>query len=44
MDEMMAKVERKLREMHLPSLLARRFAREIPKLRRWQQAPAGHSG
>jgi hypothetical protein len=44
MDEMMAKFERKLREMHLPSLLARRFAREIPKLRRWQQAPAGHSG
>lgn len=43
-DEMMAKVEGKLRGMHLPSLLARRFVREIPKLRRWQQAPAGHSG
>jgi Putative zinc ribbon domain len=43
-DEMMAKVEGKLRELHLPGMLARRFAREIPKLRRWQQAPAGHSG
>jgi hypothetical protein len=43
-DEMMTKVEGKLREMHLPGLLARRFAGEIPKLRRWQQAPAGQSG
>ena len=43
-NEMMARVEGKLREMHLPTLVARRFAREIPKLRRWQQAPAGQSG
>jgi len=43
-DEMMAKVEAKLRRMHLPGLIARRFVQEIPKLQRWQQAPAGHTG
>jgi bisphosphoglycerate-independent phosphoglycerate mutase (AlkP superfamily) len=43
-DEMMAKVEGKLREMHLPRILARRFSRNIPTLRRWQRAPAGQAG
>jgi hypothetical protein len=43
-DEMMAKVERRLREMHLPGFLSRRFARNIPQLRRWQRAPAGQAG
>jgi hypothetical protein len=43
-DEMMAKVEAKLRELRLPGFLARRFAGEIPKLRRWALAPAGQSG
>jgi hypothetical protein len=33
---MKAKVEGKLREMHFPGFLARRFARDIPSLRRWQ--------
>ncbi len=34
--EMTAKVEGKLREMHFPGFLARRFARDTPNLRRWQ--------
>ena len=37
--EMVKKVEEKLREKHFPGFLARRFARGIPSLRRWQ-APA----
>jgi len=41
--EMMTKVEGKLREMHLPGFLARRFARNVPTLRRWQGAPAGRA-
>jgi hypothetical protein len=44
LDEMMAKVEAKLRELRLPGFLARRLAGEIPKLRRWALAPAGQSG
>jgi len=44
LDEMMAKVEGKLREMHIPTFLARRFTRNIPQLRRWQRAPAGQTG
>ena len=43
-DEMMAKVERRLREMHIPGFLARRFTRNIPELRRWHEAPAGQAG
>jgi hypothetical protein len=43
-EEMMAKVEGKLREMHIPRLLARRFTRDIPRLSRWQRAPAGQAG
>jgi len=34
--EMASKVEGKLRSMHFPGFLARRFARGIPSLRRWQ--------
>lgn len=34
--EMVSKVEGKLRSMHFPGFLARRFARDIPTLRRWQ--------
>jgi hypothetical protein len=37
--EMTAKVEGKLREMHFPGFLARRFARDTPNLRRWQGSP-----
>lgn len=43
-EEMMTKVEGKLREMHFPGFLARRFTRNIPHLGRWQQAPAGQAG
>jgi hypothetical protein len=41
---MMSQVEGKLREMHIPGFLARRFTKDIPRLRRWQHAPAGQSG
>lgn len=34
--EMVSKVEGKLRSMHFPGFLARRFAKDIPSLRRWQ--------
>jgi hypothetical protein len=44
LEEMMAKVEGKLRSMHIPSFLARRFTRNIPHLNRWQAAPAGQTG
>ncbi len=37
--EMSAKVEGKLRQMHFPGFLARRFARGTPTLRRWQGGP-----
>ena len=43
-EEMMTKVEGKLREMHIPGFLARRFTRNIPTLSRWQRAPAGQAG
>jgi hypothetical protein len=43
-EEMTAKVEEKLRTMHLPGFLARRFTRNIPNLSRWQRAPAGQAG
>jgi hypothetical protein len=39
--QMVEKVEGKLRSMHFPGFLARRFAKEIPKLRRWQAADSG---
>jgi len=35
-EEMMKLVEGKLRSMHFPGFLARRFAREVPTLRRWR--------
>jgi hypothetical protein len=46
-EEMTALVEGKLRSMHFPRFLARRFARDVPTLRRWRkrasQASAGAS-
>lgn len=36
-EEMMALVEGKLRSMHFPGFLARRFVREVPTLRRWRK-------
>jgi hypothetical protein len=44
LEEMMAKVEGKLRERHIPGFLARQFTRNIPGLSRWQRAPAGQAG
>jgi hypothetical protein len=35
-DEMQALVEEKLRSMHFPGFLARRFAKDVPTLRRWR--------
>jgi hypothetical protein len=43
-EEMMTKVEGKLRAMHIPGFLARRLTRNIPSLSRWQRAPAGQAG
>jgi hypothetical protein len=39
-EEMTALVERKLRSMHFPGFLARRFAKEVPALRRWKNRSA----
>ena len=35
-EEMMKLVEGKLRSMHFPGFLARRFVRDVPTLRRWR--------
>jgi hypothetical protein len=43
-EEMMTRVEGKLRSMHFPGFLARRLTRNIPSLSRWQRAPAGQAG
>lgn len=46
--EMTTLVEGKLRSMHFPGFLARRFAKEVPTLRRWRnqtpRAGAPHDG
>jgi hypothetical protein len=34
--QMVQKVSAKLREMHFPAFIARRFTREIPDLKRWK--------
>ena len=39
-EEMTALVEGKLRSMRVPGFLARRFAREVPTLRRWKGTAA----
>lgn len=41
--EMMKLVEGKLRSMHFPGFLARRFAREVPTLRRWRNRSPSQS-
>jgi Putative zinc ribbon domain len=38
-EEMQTLVEGKLRSMHFPAFLARRFAKDVPTLRRWKKAP-----
>ena len=39
-EEMTALVEGKLRSMHFPGFLARRFAKDVPTLRRWRNKGA----
>jgi hypothetical protein len=41
-EEMTALVEGKLRSMHFPGFIARRFAKEVPSLRRWSNKSASH--
>jgi len=36
LEQMMSKVEGKLREMHFPGFMARYFSRGIPSLQRWR--------
>jgi hypothetical protein len=40
LEQMVAKVEGKLRGMHFPGFLARRFTKTIPTLRRWRSTTA----
>jgi len=42
-EEMMKLVEGKLRSMHFPGFLARRFSREVPTFRRWRGKTASQS-
>ncbi len=42
--EMASKVEGKLRSMRFPGFLARRFARDVPSLRRWQSGTTAGRG
>ena len=39
-EQMQASVEGKLRTMHFPGFLARRFAKDVPTLRRWKNRAA----
>lgn len=39
-EEMTKLVEGKLRSMHFPGFLARRFAKDVPTLRRWRKKGA----
>jgi putative zinc ribbon protein len=38
LDEMIQGVQGKLKEMRIPGFLARRFTKDIPKLKRWASA------
>jgi len=42
--EMTTLVEGKLRSMHFPGFLAKRFAKEVPTLRRWRKQAARAGG
>jgi hypothetical protein len=39
-EQMQMLVEGKLRSMHFPGFLARRFAKDVPTLRRWRKSAA----
>jgi len=34
-DQMVERVQTKMKEMHVPGFLARRFTKDIPNLKRW---------
>ena len=42
-EEMKVLVEGKLRSMHFPGFLARRFAKDVPTLRRWRNKSASQT-
>jgi hypothetical protein len=42
--QMTTLVEGKLRSMHFPGFLAKRFAKEVPTLRRWRKQAARAAG
>ena len=37
-DDMISRVQGKMKEMHIPGFLARRFTKDIPRLKRWATA------
>lgn len=37
-DEMVETVQRKMKQMHVPAFLARRFTKDIPNLKRWARS------
>ena len=43
-DQMVEKVQAKLKEMHFPGFMARSFTKNIPSLKRWAQASAAKVG
>jgi len=43
LEQMTALVEGKLRSMHFPGFLARRFAKDVPTLRRWLNKTASQT-
>jgi hypothetical protein len=38
LEQMMEKVRGKMREMHFPGFMTNFFVKDMPKLKRWQQA------
>ena len=34
-DEMVQRIQGRMKEMHIPGFLAKRFTKDIPKLKRW---------
>jgi len=43
LEQMTALVEAKLRSMHFPGFLSRRFAKDVPTLRRWRNKTASQT-
>ena len=39
-DQIGEKVRGKMKEMHLPGFLAKKFTKDIPNLKRWKSLPA----